>query len=97
MRYSLHPEVERDLEEAALHLQHKASLKTAAKFMAEFERVAILLVEYPGLGTPMSRGRKIHPLRVFKYSVVYRIVEDGVRILVVRHRRRRPGYGNART
>jgi toxin ParE1/3/4 len=96
MRYSLHPEVGRDLEEAALHLQQQASPKTAAKFLAEFERVANLLVDHPGLGTPMSRGRKIHPLRVFKYSVVYRMAEGRVRILVVRHRRRQPGYGNDR-
>lgn len=96
MRYSLHPEVGGDLEEAALHLQQRASPRTAAKFLAEFERVANLLVEHPGLGTPMLRGRKMHPLKVFKYSVVYRIVEDGVRILVVRHRRRKLTYGNAR-
>ena len=96
MRYSLHPEVEADLDEAALHLQQHASPMAAAKFLAEFERVANLLVEHPGLGTPMSRGRKIHPLKVFKYSVVYRMLEDRVRILVVRHRRRKPSYGNAR-
>jgi toxin ParE1/3/4 len=96
MKYSLHPEVGGDLEEAALHLQQHASPRTASKFLAEFERVANLLVEHPGLGTPMSRGRKVHPLKVFKYSVVYRLVENHVRILVVRHRRRRPSYGNAR-
>ena len=96
MRYSLHPEVGGDLEEAALHLQQHASPRTAAKFLAEFERVANLLAEHPGLGTPMSRGRKVHPFKVFKYSVVYRIVDDRVRILVVRHRRRKPSYGNAR-
>ena len=97
MNYSVHPEVANDLDEAALHLELNASPKTAAKFIAEYERVTVLLVRNPGIGTPMSRGRRIHPLKVFKYSVVYRIVEGTVRILVVRHKRRRPGLGSSRS
>ena len=97
MSYSLHPEVERDISEAAEHLERYGSPKTAARFVTEFEQVANLLVNHPGLGTPMSRGRRIYPFKVFKYSVVYRHEEEGVRILVVRHRRRRPGYGERRT
>ena len=79
MKYSVHPEVGNDLDEAALHLELHASPKTAARLIAEYERVAALLVQSPGIGTPMSRGRRIHPLKVFKYSVVYRIVEGTVR------------------
>lgn len=96
MTYSLHPKVESDLDEAAEHLAKRASTRTVARFLAEFERVANLLVEHPGMGTPMSRGRRIHPFRVFKYSVVYRIVDGLPRILVVRHKRRRPSYGGGR-
>ena len=96
MTYTLHPKVERDLEEAAEHLAKHASPRTVARFFAEFERVADLLVEHPGMGTPMSRGRRIHPFRVFKYSVVYRIVDEKPRILVVRHKRRRASYGGGR-
>lgn len=97
MTYSLHPEVENDLAAAARHLQSHASARIASRFLAEFERVASLLVEHPGFGTPMSRGRRIYPFRVFKYSVVYRVVGEQVRILVVRHQKRKPDYGGNRT
>ena len=50
MTYTLHPKVERDLEEAAEHLAKHASPRTVARFFAEFERVADLLVEHPGMG-----------------------------------------------
>ena len=96
MNYTIHPAVEMDIAETAEHLELHASAKTAARFVTEFERVANLLAEHPGLGTPMSRGRRIHPFKVFKYSVVYRILDGRVRILVVRHRRRSPSYGGGR-
>ncbi|HET7863310.1 MAG TPA: type II toxin-antitoxin system RelE/ParE family toxin [Burkholderiaceae bacterium] len=96
MTYELHPKVEQDLDEAAEHLAQRASPRTVARFLAEFERVVNLIVEHPGIGTPMSRGRRIHPFRVFKYSVVYRLVDGKPRILLVRHKRRRAGYGGGR-
>jgi plasmid stabilization system protein ParE len=96
MTYSLHPLVERDLDEAAAYLRSHASERTAARFLAEFERVANLLVEHPAIGAPISRGRRIHPFKVFKYSVVYRVVDGRPRILVVRHRRRRASHGGGR-
>ena len=97
MSFTLHPEVENDLLDAANYLRLNASPKTAARFLQEFERVAKLLVEFPGFGTPMSRNRRIYPLKVFKYSVVYRVVEGYVRVLVVRHQKRKPSFGGDRT
>ncbi len=34
----------------------ESSARTLARFFAEYERVVNLLVEHPGIGTPMSRG-----------------------------------------
>ena len=73
MNYTLHPQAEGDLDEAAEYLSKRASPRTASRFLAEFERVVALIVEPPGIGTTMSRGKRIHPFRVFKYSVVYRL------------------------
>ncbi len=36
-------------------------------------------------------------MNVFPYTVIYRVAEDELRILVVKHDRRRPGYGGARS
>ena len=68
----------------------------ASKFIDEFERVAKLLTENPGFGTPFDLPRRIYPLRVFPYSIVYRPIDDGIRILAVRHQRRGPGVGQDR-
>ena len=70
MNYTLHPQAEGDLDEAAEYLSKRASPRSASRFLAEFERAVSLIVEHPGIGTPMSRGKRIHPFRVFKYSVV---------------------------
>ena len=96
MTYSLHPGAETDIAEALdFYAEHAAPL-VAERFLSEFERVAKLLVEHPGLGTPTANGRRVFPLRVFPYSVVYRALETEIRILVVRHRHRKPGYGGRR-
>ena len=96
MTYSLHPGAEQDIADALDFYTERAGLRVAQRFLDEFERVAQLLVAHPGFGTPTMKGRRIFPLRVFPYSVVYRSVEAGIRIIVVRHQHRKPGYGGAR-
>jgi plasmid stabilization system protein ParE len=96
MAYSLHPGVERDIASSLDFYKEQAGLVVAERFLEEFERVAKLLVEYPDLGTPTTKGRRTFPLKVFPYSVVYRYLESGVRILIVRHQHRKPGYAGAR-
>ena len=96
MTYTVHPAVERDLDEAASYLVKHASLRTVARFLDEFKRVADLLVEHPEIGTPISRGRRIQPFRVFRYAVVYRVVDGRPHILLVRHKRRRANLGGTR-
>jgi toxin ParE1/3/4 len=94
--WSLHPGAEQDIADALDFYTEQAGPLVARRFFNEFERVANLLVEYPGLGTPTTRGRRVFLLRVFPYSVVYRELENAIRIVVVRHQRRKPGYGGAR-
>jgi len=94
--YSLHQGAEQDIADALDFYTEQAGLLVAQRFLDEFERVAKLLVMHPGFGTPTTKGRRVFPLRVFPYSVVYRSFEAGIRIIVVRHQHRKPGYGGAR-
>jgi len=94
--YSLHPGAEQDIADVLDFYEEQAAPLVAQRFLIEIERVANLLVEHPGFGTPTTRGRRVFPLRVFPYSVVYRSLETGIRILVVRHQHRKPGHGGAR-
>lgn len=96
MTYSLHPGAEHDIAKALDFYSEQAGAVVAEHFLAEFERVAKLLVEYPDLGTPTTRGRRTFPLKVFPYLVVYRNLESSIRILIVRHQHRKPGYAGSR-
>jgi plasmid stabilization system protein ParE len=63
--YSLHPGAEHDIAIALDFYAEQAGPAVAKRFLEEFEFVAKLLVEYPGLGTPTTRGRRSFPLKVF--------------------------------
>ena len=97
MTYSLHPEAARELEDAFNFYREQGGSRLAQAFLAEFERVAILLVSNPDFGTPSSGGRRSFPLRRFPYSLIYRGLSADVRILVVGHQHRKPGYWRGRT
>lgn len=96
MSYSLHPGAEQDIANALDFYSEQAGRAVAERFLEEFERVANFLVEHPELGTPTTKGRRMFPLKVFPYSVVYRDLESGIRILIVRHQHRKPGYEGSR-
>lgn len=96
MTYSLHRGAERDLAEAARFYRREGGRAVAARFLGEFERIAELLVENPGIGTPTGGDRRWFPFTGFPYTVIYRALDPGVRILVVRHQNRDPEHGDAR-
>ena len=96
MSYSLHPEAEAELAAAAAFYKQQAGVALASAFLTEFVRVAGLLVGNPGLGTPTEGELRVYPVRRFPYSLVYRVVGTSIRILVVGHQHRRPGYWRGR-
>jgi toxin ParE1/3/4 len=96
MRVRLHPGAEQDLAEAAAFYEAEASPVIAARFISEFERAANVLLANPGLGTLRTRGRRGFPLAGFPYTVVYSEQADGILVLVIKHDRRRPGFGSLR-
>lgn len=96
MNLSFHPQAATDLADIVAFYKKEANAQVASRFLDEFERVARLLAENPGFGTPFELPRRIYPLRIFPYAVVYRPVNDGLRILVVRHHSRHPNHGQGR-
>lgn len=96
MTFSFHPKAERDIAEATDFYAEQAGRAVAERFLDEIERAIRLLVEYPDLGVPVARGRRMFPLNIFPYALVYRITEGGIRILIVRHQHRKPGFGRGR-
>lgn len=96
MTFSLHRGAEQDLLTAAQFYRHEGGAKLADRFLSEFERVARLVVEFPGIGTPVDDIRRVHPFRDFPYSVIYREIAGQVRILAVRGHLRDPEHGESR-
>ena len=96
MTYSLHRLAEHDLASAFQFYRDTGSDKVALRLLTEFERAAEMLDANPGLGTPTTGDRRTYPLRRFPCSVIYKPVDSGDRILVLRHRRREPAYGDGR-
>ncbi len=96
MTYFLHAGAELDVAIALDYYVMHAGASVASWFLSEFERVATLLVENPHFGAPTTKGRRVFLMRVFPYSVVYRSLDSGIVIIVVRHQHRMPGYGGGR-
>ena len=96
MIYLLHPEAAKELEDAFTFYREQGGNRLAHAFLSEFERVAQLLLSNPDFGTPSTGGRRSYPLRRFPYSLIYRATIDNIRILVVGHQHRRPGYWRSR-
>jgi plasmid stabilization system protein ParE len=97
MRVILHPGAEHDIENAAAFYQRAGSPAVAARFVIEVGRGVNRLLANPGIGSPRKGGRRGLAVAGFPYTIIYREVQDGIRILVVKHDRRRPGYGGSRS
>ena len=97
MKVTLHPAAAQDVEEAASFYEREGTPLLAARFVAEFKRLAALLVEHPEIGSPRSKGRRGFSMNVFPYTVIYRVSATEIKILVAKHDRKRPGFGGNRT
>lgn len=97
MKVTLHPGAERDLPDAAAFYEREGSPALAARCIAEFRRLAALLIEQPEIGARRSRGRRGFAMKIFPYTAIYRLDADEIRSLVVKHNNRRPGYGRKRS
>lgn len=96
MNYWFHAGAEQDITDAQDFYEQHAGLQVATRFLDELQHVIELLLQHPGLGTPTTKNRRVFPLKAFPYSVVYRTQGEQLRILIVRHQRRKPGFASNR-
>ena len=96
MNFSFHHQAVGDVADAQDYYLQYAGAQVAARFTSEIDRVIQLLLSNPGFGTPISRQRRIYPLKGFPFSLVYRVEGEQLRILIVRHQRQRPGFASGR-
>ena len=97
MSYSIHPEAEAELGDAAVYYATHASGMIALAFLAEYERVRDLLVENQKRGPHGENGLRVYYFDRFPYTVVYEEDEaNGPQIFAIAHQSREPGYWSDR-
>jgi toxin ParE1/3/4 len=96
MKYSLHPEAENDLREAAEFYKQRASVSLARSLLEEVDHTIKLLLEHPKLGTPWRHHTRMLVLKRFPYSLIYQLRNEELTIIAVAHQSRRPGYWSKR-
>ncbi len=87
----LHPESAVELTEAIDFYEGRA-IGLGHEFLNEIERLLGEVSSNPKAGAEFDPPFRRVLCRRFPFSVVYREVGEGVRVLAVMHQRRRPGY-----
>jgi toxin ParE1/3/4 len=95
MRITWHPDAEREvLESAAFYNQRVPGL--GADFLDEIDVAVEKIVRDPDRFPVVEHDVRRCRATRFPYSIYFRRVPDGIRILVVIHHNRRPDYWKGR-
>jgi plasmid stabilization system protein ParE len=95
MKLEFHPEAELELIEAAEHYERRVP-GLGERFEAEVRRAAELLLDHPQIGAPADPVLRKLVLNRFPFTLYYSMTSDVLRIEVVAHQSRRPGYWRSR-
>lgn len=93
MQLVLHPKVYSDIDEIMGYYERVATRELADEFYAELQYYIQQAVERPESFAIRAHDLRRVNLQRFPYHFLFRTVGDVVRILVVRHHRRRPTVG----
>jgi len=91
MKLEFHPEAESELIEAAAYYELQVP-GLGERFEAEVHRATDLLLEQPEIGAPADDVLRKFALNRFPFTLYYSVTSDILRIEVVAHQSRRPGY-----
>jgi len=94
--FALHPDAEIYLEKATYFYLKYSGPAIATRFLDKLYRAANLLAENTEIVSKAANGHRGDPLHIFSYSIVFVSPENRIRVLVVRHHRRRPSFGTRR-
>jgi len=93
MRVTLYPAAERDIEEAAaFYGREGVRRRSRPGSFLEFKAVSTLRLRHPEIGSPRPAGRRGLSMNVFPYTVIYRVIDDEIKVLLVKHDRKRPNH-----
>ena len=96
MRLVLHPKVYSDIDAIMAYYEEVAATELAKEFYAELRHFMVGAATRPKSFAIRQRDIRRVNLRRFPYHFLFRIVDDTVRVLVVRHHSRHPSLGTRR-
>jgi toxin ParE1/3/4 len=91
MKLEFHPSAELELIEAATYYEELVP-GLGWRFEAEVRRAVDLLLQRPTIGAEADSILRKFVLVRFPYTLYYSVTNDVLRVEVVAHQRRRPGY-----
>ena len=95
MKLSYHPAVESEVVQAAKHYQQRVP-GLGAQFLDEFDRSIGQILAAPKASRVVTEDKRRFLMPRFPFGIYYRIVGEEVRILVLKHHSRHPGFGMGR-
>lgn len=96
MTFIITERAQQEIDAAIDYYLENAGIEVARGFLVELNRLWDLIIQYPKIGTPTAEQRRIIRLNVYPYSVVYRVRENDLVILIVAHQRRNPSCWQSR-
>lgn len=96
MRLVLHRNVYTDIDKVMAHYERVAGPQLADEFYAELRHFFVEAATRPQSFPIRERDIRRVNLQRFPYHFLFRIAEDSVRILVIRHHKRHPSFGTKR-
>ena len=96
MRLVLHPKVYSDIDAIMAYYEEVAATELANEFYAELRRFMVEAAKRPKSFAIRQRDIRRVNLRRFPFHFLFRLVDDTVRVLVVRHHSRHPSLGTRR-
>ena len=95
MKLEFHPDAAMELVEEAVYYELQVR-GLGERFEAEVRRATDLLLYHPELGSPADPHLRKFVLNRFPFTLYYSVTSDVLRIEVVAHQRRGPGYWQSR-
>jgi len=96
MNYTFHPHAEKELEQIETHYDNIRE-RLGDRFREEIQRTISRILKFPNGWPPLSATIRRCRLNKFPYEIIYRIFPAEIRVLAVKHHRRRPYYWAYRT
>jgi toxin ParE1/3/4 len=90
-----HPLAEQESIDAVSYYEEQET-ELGLEFLEEVEHAVNFLTRYPEAGANVRGGIRRLTLPKFPYSLLYRVLEEQIRILAVAHHRRKPQYWSDR-